>query len=99
MTFKITEVEVKHHLLAFEMRVVRGLYYPTHIKGYIQKAKTIANRLYIYTKRDTLCKKQDNLRYVFIQKNPDSLRYEILHEIFEMGIYICLSVGLVSESP
>ena len=35
MTLKITEVEAKHHLLAFEMRVVRGLYYPTHIKGYI----------------------------------------------------------------
>ena len=35
MTLKITEVEVKHHLLAFEMRVVRGLYYPKPIKGYI----------------------------------------------------------------
>ena len=34
MTLKINEVEVKHHLLAFEMRVVRGQYYPTPIKGY-----------------------------------------------------------------
>ena len=34
MTLKITEVEVKHHLLEFETRVVRGLYYPTPIKGY-----------------------------------------------------------------
>ena len=34
MTLKITEVEVKHHLLAFKTRVVRGLYYPTPIKGY-----------------------------------------------------------------
>ena len=34
MTLKITEVKVEHHLLAFEMRVVRGLYYPTPIKVY-----------------------------------------------------------------
>ena len=35
MTLKITEVGVKHPLLAFEMTVVRGLYYyPTPIKAY-----------------------------------------------------------------
>ena len=39
MTLKITEVEGKHHLLAFEMRVVRGIYYPTPIKGYTKNKK------------------------------------------------------------
>ena len=39
MTFKITEVEVKDHLLEFEMRVVRGLYYPTPTKGLKRLAK------------------------------------------------------------
>ena len=41
MTLKITEVEVKHHLLAFETRVVRGLYYPTPIKGYLKNGSKI----------------------------------------------------------
>ena len=57
-------------------------------------------RLYIYskgkencetflcTKSQTLCKKQDNLRHVFIYKNPDTLRYAVFHEIFETGICI-----------
>ena len=34
ITLKIPEVEVKDDLLKFEMRVVRGLYYPTPTKGY-----------------------------------------------------------------
>ena len=48
MTLKITEVEVRDHLLTFEMRVIRGLYYPTPTKGYIQKAKNCET--FIYTK-------------------------------------------------
>ena len=31
---------------------------------------------------------QDNLRYVCIYKNQDTLRYTVFHEIFEIGIYI-----------
>ena len=41
-----------------------------------------------YTKSQTLCKKQDNLRHVFIHKKPDTLRYTIFYEIFEIGVYI-----------
>ena len=54
---------------------------------YIQRAKK-TKRLYVYTKIQTLCKKQDNLRYVFIHKKPSTLRYAIFHEIFESSIYI-----------
>ena len=39
-------------------------------------------------KIQTLCKKQDNFRYVFIHKKPDTLLYAIFHEIFEIIIYI-----------
>ena len=52
------------------------------------KSKNIAKRLHLYTKSETLCKKQDNLRYVFIHKNTDTLCYMIFHEKFVMGIYI-----------
>ena len=44
--------------------------------------------VYIYTKIQTLCKKQDNLRQVFVHKKPDTLVYAIFHEIFEIGIDI-----------
>ena len=43
--------------------------------------------VYIYSKNKTLCKKHDNLRYVFIYKKSDTLRSAIFHEIFEIGIY------------
>ena len=43
---------------------------------------------FLYTKIQTLYKKQDNFRYIFIYKNQDTLRYAIFHEIFEVGIYI-----------
>ena len=42
----------------------------------------------LYTKRQTLYKKQDNVRYVFIHKKQDTLRSAIFHENFEVGIYI-----------
>ena len=44
--------------------------------------------VHIYTKIQTLCKKQDSLRYVFIHKKPDTIRYAIFHEVFEIGIFI-----------
>ena len=43
----------------------------------------------MYSKSQTLFKKQDNLRYFFIHKNPHTLRYAIFHEIFKLAfIYI-----------
>ena len=54
----------------------------------IKKSGEIAKLLYIYIKSQTLFKKQDNFRYVFIDKNPDTLRYTIFQEIFEIDIYI-----------
>ena len=48
---------------------------------------TQIKRLYIYKKLDNL-QKQDNLCYVFIHKNPDTLRQAIFHENFEIGIHI-----------
>ena len=55
---------------------------------YIYKKQKNVKCLYIYTKIQTLCKNQDNLRYVFIHKKPDNLRYAIFNEIFEIGVYI-----------
>ena len=55
---------------------------------YIYKKEMIAKRLYVYTKGQTLSKKQDNLRYFYIHKKPDTLRSAIFHEIFEIGIDI-----------
>ena len=40
---------------------------------------------FLYTKRHTLRKKQDNLRRIFIYKNPDTLRSHIFYEIYEIG--------------
>ena len=54
---------------------------------YINKKQNNPETL-LYTKSRTLRKKQDNFRYVFIYKNPDTLSYAIFHEIFEVGIYI-----------
>ena len=50
--------------------------------------KKIAKNLYIYARIETLFKKKDNLRYVFIHKKPYTLRYAIFHKSFVIGIYI-----------
>ena len=52
---------------------------------YIQKVWQFALHDFLYTKYQTLHKKQDNLRYVFIYKNPETLRYAIFYWIFEIG--------------
>ena len=43
--------------------------------------------MFLYTKSQTLCKKQDNFCYVCLYKNQDTLRYAIFHENFEVNIY------------
>ena len=49
--------------------------------------------MFLYTKFQTLRKKQDNLRYVFIYKKPNTFCYAIFHGIFEIGeeggIFLC----------
>ena len=52
---------------------------------FIQKGWYFALGDVLYTKSQTLGKKQDNLRYVFIYKNSDTLPYAIFHWIFETG--------------
>ena len=42
----------------------------------------------MYTKSQTLCKTQDNLRYIFIRKKPNTLRYAIFRDFFEIDIYM-----------
>ena len=60
----------------------------------LQSAKDNAHKkqknceIFIYTKIQTLIKNQDNLRYVFIYKNPDTIRYTIFHETSEIGTSI-----------
>ena len=48
---------------------------------------------FLYSKIQTLRKKEDNLRYVFMYKNPDNLRYAIFYWFFLNGggggILIC----------
>ena len=43
---------------------------------------------FLYTKSLTLHKKQDNIRYIFINKTQGTLRYAIFHENFEFGIFL-----------
>ena len=45
-------------------------------------------QIVLYTKSKTLCKKQDNSRYFLYTKKLDTLRYAILHEMFEFGNYM-----------
>ena len=53
------------------------------------KSKKIAKCLYIYTKSQTLYKKQDNLRYVFFHKKQDTLLYAVFHEFLKLAfIYV-----------
>ena len=47
--------------------------------------ETLRYVTFLYTKSQTLHKKQDNLRYVFLHRNSDTLHYTIFHEIFEVG--------------
>ena len=55
---------------------------------YIQKPKKLQN-IYIHKQKSRyFYKNQDNFRYFFIYKKPDTLRYAIFHEMFEIGIYI-----------
>ena len=56
-----------------------------HVRIYIYKSKKCET--FLYTKSETLFKKQDNLRFVFIYKIPDTLHYAILQEISDIGIY------------
>ena len=53
---------------------------------YTQKEKNCET--FLSKKSQTVFKKQDNFRYVFIYKKRYTLRYWIFHEIFEVGIYI-----------
>ena len=53
-----------------------------------QKLRNCENFYISIQKSKTLCKKQDNLRSIFIHKKPLTLLYEILNKQFEIGIYI-----------
>ena len=50
-----------------------------------KKYGTLRYLTFLYTKSGTLRKKQDNLRYVFIYKNPDTLRYAISIEFLKLA--------------
>ena len=50
-----------------------------------KKHDTLYYCTFLYKKIQTLRKKQDNLRYVFMFKNLDTLHYAIFHSIFEIG--------------
>ena len=55
-----------------------------HIYIYL-KHETFRYSAFLYTTINALCKKQDNLHYVFIYKNLDTLRHVIFYRIFEIG--------------
>ena len=56
------------------------------------KSKKIAKCLYIYTKSQTLCKKQDNLRYVFVHKKQDTLLYAFFMNVLKLEKSMTLCV-------
>ena len=43
---------------------------------------------FLYTKIQTLCKKQDSFPFVFMYKMQGTLLYAIFHENVEIGFYI-----------
>ena len=53
-----------------------------HARFYIFKKQENCETFF-YTKILTLCKKQDNLRYVLIYKKKDTLRYAIFMKNFK----------------
>ena len=54
---------------------------------YIYKWQNKLQKIYIYRKIDTL-QKARQFASRFIYKKPDTLRYAICHEIFEVSIYV-----------
>ena len=50
-----------------------------------KKHDTLRQVTFLYTKSQTLCTNQDNLRYVFVYKKPDTLYYTTFHGTFEIG--------------
>ena len=57
------------------------------------KSKKMFN-VYIYTKRETIFKKQDNLHYVFIYKKPDTLRYAIFIKLLKLAFIYTKTIKL-----
>ena len=49
-----------------------------------KKHNTLRYVTFLHTKTLTLRKKQDNLRFIFIYKIPDTLSYAIFHGIIEI---------------
>ena len=54
----------------------------------IKIGKNCETFIYIYSKSQTLFKKQDNFRYDSIHKNPDTLRYAIFMKFWNWPFYI-----------
>ena len=50
-----------------------------------KKHDTFCYVTFLNTQSETLRKKQDNLRYVSIYKNPDTLRYAIFMEFLKLA--------------
>ena len=76
-------------LLAFFTNSKFHIYYLREISVFGILKKIVCKQdwvflLFVYTKSQIIRKKQDNLRNVFIYKNPDTLRYVVFHGIFEI---------------
>ena len=52
----------------------------------ITKSMTLCVKWCLRTKTQIFFKKQDNSRYIFIYKNPGTLRYALFHWIFDTGV-------------
>ena len=75
VTFLYTKINTLY-VTQFFMKILK-------LEFIYKKYETFWYVKFLYTKIQTLRKKQDNLRYVFRYKNPDTLRYAIFHRIFE----------------
>ena len=51
-------------------------------------------RMFLYTKRHTLCQKQDNYRCVFMYKKQDTLRYAVFMKILKLAFIYTKSMTL-----
>ena len=77
VTFLYTKIQTLYVTRSFMKFLKLAFIYKKH--------DTLCYVKFSYTKRQTIIKNQDNMRYVFIYTNPDTLRYAIFMEFLKLA--------------
>ena len=79
------------HKMRYKVTKTKTLYVTQFFMKFLKLAfiyknyDTLRYVTFLYAKIQTLRKKQDNLRYIFIYKKPEYLRYAIFHGILKLA--------------